>query len=218
MEERKQAVMVCVKGGTAEITESRSRFIATVAPVKSEEEALAFLAEVRAKHRDARHNCYAYITGEDGKTVKCSDDGEPSQTAGPPILSLLTGRNARDVCVVVTRYFGGILLGTGGLVRAYGKAAAEGLAASVLAEQKDGYLTRWELDYDIYGRVRYLAEREKLEIPESAFGEKVALSVIVPADRYERLLAEIRETSAGRAVPSDTQRIRYCMVDGKAVY
>ena len=121
---------IIYKEGTGELVEKKSRFIAQIRPVKSEEEALAFVEETRKKYWDARHNCYAYIIKGEGATptARCSDDGEPSQTAGKPMLDVLMGEELIDVCAVVTRYFGGTLLGTGGLVRAYSGAVKEGLA------------------------------------------------------------------------------------------
>ena len=110
---------VVYKGGQDEIIEKKSRFIATVAPVESEEKALAFIEAMKKKYWDARHNCFAYVIGERGQLAGCSDDGEPSQTAGKPMLDVLLGEEIRNIVVVVTRYFGGTLLGTGGLVRAY---------------------------------------------------------------------------------------------------
>ena len=113
------------EGGEGEITEKKSRFIATVCPVHSEEEALAFIEKMKKKYWDARHNCYAYILGENQSCMRSSDDGEPQGTAGHPMLDVLTGEKLYDVAVVVTRYFGGVLLGTGGLVRAYSKAVQD---------------------------------------------------------------------------------------------
>ena len=110
---------IIYEGGEGELVEKKSRFIAQIAPVKTEEEALAFVEEIRRQHWNARHHCYAYIIGERGQTARCSDDGEPSQTAGKPMMDVLEGEELHDVCAVVTRYFGGTLLGTGGLVRAY---------------------------------------------------------------------------------------------------
>ena len=107
-------------GDTAEIVEKKSRFIANLEHVESEEEALAYIETIRKKYWDARHNCYAYCIGKKQELKRCSDDGEPSQTAGKPMLDVLTGAGLCDTVVVVTRYFGGTLLGTGGLVRAYG--------------------------------------------------------------------------------------------------
>ena len=126
---------IVYRGGTGEITEKKSRFIADIRPVSTEEEALAFIEEIRKKYWDARHHCYAYILGERGQQSRCSDDGEPSQTAGRPMLDVLTGEGLTDVCAVVTRYFGGTLLGTGGLVRAYSGAVKEGLSQCVLMEK-----------------------------------------------------------------------------------
>ena len=114
------------RGGTGEIVEKKSRFIATVRLVESEEEALSCLEALRKKYWDARHNCFVYIIGENQETVRCSDDGEPSGTAGRPMLDVVQGAGLRNVLVVVTRYFGGTLLGTGGLVRAYSQAVQEG--------------------------------------------------------------------------------------------
>ena len=123
---------VVYKGGQDEIIEKKSRFIATVAPVESEEEALAFIEAMKKKYWDARHNCFAYVIGERGQLARCSDDGEPGGTAGKPMLDVLLGEEVRNVVVVVTRYFGGTLLGTGGLVRAYSSSTQAGLHASVI--------------------------------------------------------------------------------------
>ena len=116
---------ILYKGGSGELVEKKSRFIADLCPVSSEEEALDFIEEIRKKYWDARHHCFAYIIGDRGQTARCSDDGEPSQTAGKPMMDVLAGAELHDVCAVVTRYFGGTLLGTGGLVRAYSGAVKE---------------------------------------------------------------------------------------------
>ena len=116
------------KGGIGEYEEKKSRFIATLEPVSSEEEAAAFIAAIKKKYWDARHNCSAYIIGDDGRKTRCSDDGEPSGTAGRPMLDVLAGEKITNACVVVTRYFGGTLLGTGGLVRAYSAAVKDAIA------------------------------------------------------------------------------------------
>ena len=121
-------------GGEGEIVEKKSRFIATVRPVSSEEEAVAFINEMKKKYWDARHNCSAFVIGDRQEISRCSDDGEPAQTAGRPMLDVLLKEEIHNVCVVVTRYFGGTLLGTGGLVRAYGHSAKEGLLAAGIAE------------------------------------------------------------------------------------
>ena len=123
-QERHGSYRVITDAGCGEIVEKKSRFIASLMPVGSEEEALAFIASVRRKYYDARHNCFAFITGEDGETERCSDDGEPSGSAGRPMLEVLRGMGLTNTAAVVTRYFGGTLLGTGGLVRAYTQAVS----------------------------------------------------------------------------------------------
>ena len=134
------AYRVVYQGGEGEIVEKKSRFIATVKPVESEEEAVAFINEMKKKYWDARHNCSAFVIGEHQELTRCSDDGEPAQTAGRPMLDVLLKEGITNVAVVVTRYFGGVLLGTGGLVRAYQKAVQEGLAASQIIEKRSGFL------------------------------------------------------------------------------
>ena len=126
------------QGGTGELIEKKSRFIATVSPVKSEEEAQRFIEQIKKQYWDARHNCTAFTIGSRHQLTRCSDDGEPAGTAGRPMLDVLLGEDIHDTCVVVTRYFGGTLLGTGGLVRAYSGAVQEALKASVILERQKG--------------------------------------------------------------------------------
>lgn len=133
--------------GTGEIVEKKSRFIAEVFPVSNEEEAFAHLEEIRKKHWDARHHCWAYVIGRNPAAERMSDDGEPAGTAGKPILEVLRGKKLTDVFVVVTRYFGGTLLGTGGLVRAYTSAAAEALAHTVIITKIHGFKLKIITDY-----------------------------------------------------------------------
>lgn len=126
------------EGGEGEIVEKKSRFIATVIPVKTEDEALEFIERTRKKYWNATHNCFAYVLGEQFEIQRCSDDGEPSGTAGKPMLDVLLGEEIHNAAVVVTRYFGGTLLGTGGLVRAYSGAVKEGLACSTIITKMQG--------------------------------------------------------------------------------
>ena len=134
METTANGYRVVYEGGEGEIVEKKSRFIATVRPVETEEEAVAFINEMKKKYWDARHNCSAFVIGSRQEVTRCSDDGEPAQTAGRPMLDVLLREGITNVAVVVTRYFGGVLLGTGGLVRAYQSATQAGLAASKLIE------------------------------------------------------------------------------------
>ena len=148
---------ILYRGGQGELVEKKSRFIATTRPVESEEEALAFVAEMKKTYWDARHNCWAYVIGDKGQLQRCSDDGEPSQTAGRPMLDVLLGEGVRNACVVVTRYFGGVLLGTGGLVRAYSGAVQAGLQGSVIVEKQPAKKFSIATDYNGMGKIQYAA-------------------------------------------------------------
>ena len=144
------------KGGEGEITEKKSRFIATVVPVHTEEEALKFIEAMKKKYWNATHNCFAYVIGEHDELQRCSDDGEPGGTAGKPMLDVLTGEEIHNAAIVVTRYFGGTLLGTGGLVRAYSSAAKQGLASSVIITKIPGVKLRLATDYAGLGKIQYI--------------------------------------------------------------
>lgn len=198
-ENRKVPYQVIEQGGTGEIEEKKSRFIANVSPAGTEEEALAFIEAMRKKYWDARHNCYAYVLGERGELVRFSDDGEPSGTAGKPILEVLLGMEVRNLVVVVTRYFGGTLLGTGGLVRAYTQAAQAGMAASVIRTMRYGTLFSVTTDYNGIGRIQYLLGMRKIMIEEPAYTDVVTLKVKVPYEEEEALRKEITEATAGKA-------------------
>ena len=184
---------------TGEITEKKSRFIATLRPVSTEEEALAFIAEMKKKYWDARHNCSAYIIGTDKPLERCSDDGEPSRTAGMPMLEVLKGSGLSNICAVVTRYFGGILLGTGGLVRAYQAATADGIKNSVILTCK--YLNRIKLalDYTAYGKVQYYAASEHLNMEEPVFSDSVSVTFLLSDEERGRLLSYATEATSGKA-------------------
>ena len=137
---------------TGEYTEKRSRFLGVVHPVETEEAARAFIAGIRKAHYDARHNCWAFVVGDRQQLQRCSDDGEPQGTAGRPILDVLLGEDVHDTLIIVTRYFGGILLGTGGLVRAYTKAASDALSAAAVVTRQSGFLLTLAADYNSLGK------------------------------------------------------------------
>ena len=172
---------ILYQGGQGELTEKKSRFIATTRPVETEEEAAAFVEEMKKKYWDARHNCYAYAIGDRGQTARCSDDGEPAQTAGRPILDVLLGAGVRNACVVVTRYFGGVLLGTGGLVRAYSGAAQEGLKASIVVEKCLGRKLLITTDYNGIGKLQYIAGQMGIAIRDTQYTDQVTAVLVVPA-------------------------------------
>lgn len=186
-------------GGQGEIVEKKSRFIATVQPVKTEQEALDFIAAKKKEYWDARHNCYAYIIGQNQEVMRCSDDGEPAQTAGRPMLDVLLGEDVYNVVVVVTRYFGGVLLGTGGLVRAYQGATKAGLEACAIVEQSRGRMLNITTDYNGYGKIEYILRENQVPISDTVFGTDVELKVVVDETLLERLPQEIADKTSGTA-------------------
>lgn len=204
-----------LEGGEGEITEKKSRFIATVRPVESEEEALAFIEEMRKKYWDARHNCFVYSVGLNREYTRCSDDGEPSGTAGRPMLDVILGEDLYNVAVVVTRYFGGVLLGTGGLVRAYSQAVQEGLKASRVIEKKHGISLKVTTDYGGIGKIQYIAGERKIPILNSEYTDKVVLELMVPADEAEPVQKAITEGTNGRARMEKTGDSYFAVLDGE---
>ena len=184
--------------GEGEITEKKSRFIATVRLVEKEEDALAFIEEMKKKYWDARHNCYAYSIGEHREFTRCSDDGEPSGTAGRPMLDVILGEDIYNVAVVVTRYFGGVLLGTGGLVRAYSGAVQEGLRASTVIEKHHGISMAVSADYTMVGKLQYIAAENGLPILDTEYTDRVMMHLLIPADQVGRVDKIITEATSGR--------------------
>ena len=179
--------------GIAEIVEKRSRFIASVRPVSTEEEALEYLNMLKQKYWDARHNVYAYIIRENN-IMRYSDDGEPSGTAGVPVLDILKREELCDVIVVVTRYFGGILLGTGGLVHAYSKAAKEGIEAARIEKMVMCREFKIKCDYNMSGKLQYeISEFPVVLCGETQYGQDVEMQVFVPVemqDRFEKRIID----------------------------
>lgn len=215
MEERFRTVY---QGGTGELVEKKSRFIADVRLVESEEEALIILEAIRKKYWDARHHCFAYVIGEKKELVRCSDDGEPSGTAGRPMLDVLLGADVRNVLVVVTRYFGGTLLGTGGLVRAYSQAVQEGLKESVLIEKIYGVRMRIQTDYNGIGKIQYLLGQRKVPILESEYTDQVRLEVVIPKEEAPVLEAEITEGTNGKAMMQIEEELYFANVEGEILF
>lgn len=193
-----QTYRVLLEGGEGEIIEKKSRFIATVRRVEKEEEAIAFIEEMKKKYWDARHNCSAFVIGSRGELTRCSDDGEPSGTAGRPMLEVLLGEGIRNIAVVVTRYFGGVLLGTGGLVRAYTQAVKEGLDNCVVGTMVHGYNVLLNTDYNGVGKVLYLLGQYGLEPMDSDYGVDVTLQIQIDRTQAERLKKELVEATSGK--------------------
>ena len=203
------------RGGTAEIVEKKSRFIAHSAHVESEEEALAFIEQIKKQYWDARHNCHAFSVGVTNETARCSDDGEPAQTAGKPMLDVLMGQQLKNTVVVVTRYFGGTLLGTGGLVRAYSAAVQEGLKESLIIEKFLCRRVRMSMDYTMLGKMQYLASKLNLMILDTLYTEGVEMQLLVPDTQYAAFIKEVTEASNGKVVPESEGLCYGADVEGK---
>lgn len=187
---------VAQKDATHEFIEKKSRFISYLACVHTESEAKEFIDEIRARHRDATHNCVAYRLREP-RVERFSDDGEPAGTAGMPMLEVLKKEDVYDVCVVVTRYFGGILLGGGGLIRAYSKGVSDVLAKSGFATRLESVTLSLTFTYSAYQKVQKLLETTVHTGEESEFSENVTMRVTLRADEYDSFLEKVRDLLCG---------------------
>ncbi len=177
---------------TAEITEKKSKFIANLFYVESQEVAEETIKEIKKKYHDARHNCVAYRIVIDGNIIeKSSDDGEPSGTAGAPMLEILKGQNLCNILVVVTRYFGGILLGTGGLVRAYSESTIKAIEKADKIYKCEGYLIEAELDYKLVNSFKYYCEINNIHIVSTEYLEVVICKIEIDNNKKEKLMCEI---------------------------
>lgn len=205
------------KGGQGEITEKKSRFIATVRPVESEDEAVSFINETKKKYWDARHNCSAFVIGKRQELTRCSDDGEPAGTAGRPMLDVLLKENIHNAAVVVTRYFGGVLLGTGGLVRAYQQATKAGLSASEIIEKKDGAVLFIRTDYTGIGRLQYLFAQEKITVMDTAYEADVLVKAVIPENDKKRIEKTIIEQTNGTAKLEWGDEVTFAEYDGEVL-
>ena len=203
------------EGGQGEIVEKKSRFLAEVRLVKSEEEALKFIEEKKKQYWDATHNCYAYVIGERKELMRCSDDGEPQGTAGKPMLDVLLGEDLYNTAVVVTRYFGGTLLGTGGLVRAYSKAVQEGLKESRVITKYHGILTEIGIDYTGVGKLQYLFAKNQIPIIDSQYAEDVKMQILIPAKEEGMIKKAVTEATNARATVTDMKELYFAVSDGE---
>jgi len=187
------------KSGSGSIEEKKSRFLAEIRCVHSEEEAASFLEEMRKKYWDASHHCSAFLLAEGG-TVHFSDDGEPCGTAGRPILDILTGAELFDAAVVVTRYFGGTLLGTGGLTRAYGSAARAALEDCTVIQKQRGIHLLLKTDYTMPGRLKRMESEKRFVIGSVDYTDSVCLDILVPAGTAEDLKQELLNETGGKII------------------
>ena len=207
------ATRIVYEGGEGEITEKKSRFICTVRPVETEEEAVAFINEMKKKYWDARHNCSAFVIGDRQELTRCSDDGEPAQTAGRPMLDVLLKEEIHNVAVVVTRYFGGVLLGTGGLVRAYQAAVQAGLAASRIIEKKEGRILLIDTDYNGLGKLQYYLGQKQIATLSSDYTDKVSLRILAPQGEEEAIASAITDETSGTAHLTWEDEVSYALLD-----
>jgi len=198
------------KRASAEFVERKSRFIGHISPVSSEEEARAFIASIREKYADATHNVWAY-TLRGGAVARCSDDGEPQGTAGLPALEVLRKSGLDDCAVVVTRYFGGILLGAGGLTRAYSAAAKAAIDAAGIAEWVPFMIFMIATNYSDYQKLAYELPRMGVSVESTEFEADVKIKAAVESERYEEVKNKITSLTNGKAIPqkiSNEQRPR----------
>lgn len=202
-------------GGTGEIIEKKSRFIATIEPVKSEEAALDFIERIRKQYWDASHNCTAFTIGKNHQLTRCSDDREPSGTAGRPMLDVLLGEDIHDTAVVVTRYFGGTLLGTGGLVRAYGAAVREGLHNAVILDKHAGIRLSIHTDYNGIGKIQYILNKAQIPILRSEYTDSVFLEVLTPVSHLASITSAITESTSGQALLTEGNSCQYALLEGE---
>lgn len=200
------------KGGMGEIEEKKSRFITHIQYTETEEEALAFIDSMRKQYWNATHNCFAYIIGKKSEIMRCSDDGEPSQTAGKPMLDVLVGQKICNVTAVVTRYFGGTLLGTGGLVRAYSAAVKAGLEQSIIVDKKLADELLITVDYTNIGKIQYILAQEGLNPVDTSYTDKVEMILPVPIEQTASIKAKITEGTNGRAIMEELGQLYYGVV------
>lgn len=192
--------MTVIQAGEDEIIEKKSKFIAHVMPVETEAEALQFIEEQKKKYWDARHNCYAFIVGKKGETLRFSDDGEPQGTAGKPILEVLQKLELRNVVVVVTRYFGGVLLGTGGLVRAYTQSTKAGIEAAGICEMTPMSKITADIDYSLWGKIKYVLVQWDAVVIKEEYEVSVKLTFAISLEKKEGLLKELVEATNGQTI------------------
>lgn len=212
-----QNCKVILEEGCGEIVEKKSRFIAHVYCVHNEEEALKRIEEVKKQYWDARHNCYAYIIGRNNTIQRYSDDGEPGGTAGKPILEVLLLEEMSDCLIVVTRYFGGTLLGTGGLVRAYRQAAREGLANTLTGKLQFGRELSFTTDYNTAGKLQYLIgnEGDRAFILDTVYTDSVGIKILCRDDCVNGLVKKIVEAANGRGEPEISGIKEYVAANGR---
>ena len=198
------------KNGGSEIVVTKSRFIGSLESAADVREAEEIITRVRKKYNDARHNCYAYIIMDGDNIIrKCSDDGEPSGTAGRPMLAVMEGAGLVNAVCVVTRYFGGVLLGTGGLVRAYTDATAAALDDAEISPIRRGRYISFTVDYQDEGALRRLLESEGFEITNTSYSDRASLTVLGPEENSSGLVKRVTDMTGGKALSEELESVYY---------
>lgn len=201
------SIIFLKEGGEGYYEEKKSRFLAACYRIENEEDAAGFIEAAKKKYWDARHNCYAYVLGANNELMRFSDDGEPSGTAGKPILEVLTARGIHNCLIIVTRYFGGTLLGTGGLVRAYQKSSIDAVDNSILARRTKGSRITISTDYSSAGKLQYAAQQNGWMLTDTIYAADVNLVIEVPMPERERVVKEAVQITSGKAVINEENDI-----------
>ncbi|HZJ99591.1 MAG TPA: YigZ family protein [Tissierellaceae bacterium] len=201
--------------GQDEIIIKKSRFIGYAKPIDSEEDALKFIEEIKSKHRDATHNVYAYLVGENSNIQRFSDDGEPTGTAGIPVLEVIKKEDLRDLVVVVTRYFGGIKLGGGGLIRAYTKGAKIALEAARIVDMVVHRKLRIGLDYSMYGKIENYLLVNDYTVDDTRFDASINITICVENEELEEFITTITNLTSGDAEIEELELLHLPILNGK---
>lgn len=203
------------KEGRDEIIINRSRFIGSSCHVETEEEALEFIDKIKEEFKDATHNVYAYVIGQNSNIQRFSDAGEPSGTAGMPVLNVIKQENLQNIALVVTRYFGGVLLGGGGLVRAYTKGAKIAVDSGIIVDKNLFYDLSFKIDYTLLGKMENELLKNEFVVTDKIYEEQVEIKLIVEEERLDRIDEVIAEITSGKAEISIGQSAHYSVLKGK---
>ena len=195
--------------GNAEVVEKKSRFIARAFPVESEAQALEIIEKIKKEYWDARHNCFAFVVGANQEIQRFSDDGEPQGTAGKPILEVLLNNHITNALIIVTRYFGGTLLGTGGLVRAYGQAAKLGISNAQILRVSKGIRSEIIVDYNSIGKIKYIIAQMELITEDEQYTDAVKVIVQMKEEKYPEFQTKVADATQGKAIFQNKEEIPY---------
>ncbi len=205
------------KLGRDEVVINKSRFIGTAVPVENEEQAIEFINEMRKEFRDASSSCYAYVIGENKNIQRYSDDGEPSGTAGMPILNVINQENLVNTAVVVTRYYGGVLLGAGGLVRAFTKGCKIALDSAIIVDRSLYYDVSFDLDYTLLGKMENELLKNNFIVKDKVYSDHVGFKLIVKEGETDKIINLVNEITSGKTETNIGQAAYYSTKDGKII-